>query len=255
MSLSFPIIVFSKNYNVGFFYPDDSNNNKSIILNIINGIKESAPNFKFIELEDSNLNSVDLILVFSVNDYEKVQKSKKKIFTFNMNNHLDTLQDKNIIGVFIPKLPYYKIIMKIKNTFNNINRIGVVLHNKKIIKDISRLRIYNPFVKIYEVTNRETILYTFNKALENNDFILLLPDKFVFNYFSFQKIIRILNRDEALFGGFAKTFLKYGAVIAFEIDYFEAGKKVGKFLNNTDLKSLKNSVKFYPANVRYYLNK
>ncbi len=252
--LLFSVHLFGKNITIGYFQQLDSKRT-TIVENFIKGIKSAIEHTEFINLEKNNSNNIDIILIFSENDYFKAKDFNKRMFYVEKENKVKNFSDKNMLGILTSKLPYYNIIMKIKSVFEEINSIGIVIHNKTMIKDIAKLRVYDPLVKIYEVSNKGSLLYNFNKAVNDCDFTLLLPDKFVFNYFSFQKIMRILNRDNSLFCGFSKMFLKYGAAMAFEIDYFKEGERIGKFLKKVDLKHFNKIKIFNIENIRYYMNK
>ncbi len=220
----------------------------------ISGIKKIIPDISIFNSENINDN-IKIILTMSLKDYLNIKVTNKKIFAAFLDDYVKGLNNtKNLIGEFIPDFPYYQIIMKIKEHYPHINSIGIVLHNERLIKKIAGLRIYSPLIKIYEVTNRQELFYKFNQAVRNNDFILLVPDNFIFNYFSIQKILKILNNNDIIYGGYSKAFLKYGASMGFEIDYYKEGVKVGHFLKNYKCMDEKKIKIFYPDKIEYFFN-
>jgi len=175
----------------------------------------------------------------------------KKIFACFVNKK-DIENNSKLIGAYIEKIPYRKIILKIKEKYPDVRSIGIVLHNKEIIKKISNLVFYNPLVRIYEAEKRGEIIYKFSQAIKQNDFIIVVPDDFVINYFTFQKIIKLLNEEERKYCGYSKDFLKLGAEFIYEIDYFKDGEMIGKFLNDYFNKNLKKTKIFYSENIKFY---
>ncbi len=225
-------------------------------MKFLKGLKESGINLiKVNTLKNvKNLKDVDLFISLNSKEFNLLLNSKVKLFgAFLDKNLLSQNLPKNVVGILVNTLPFYKIFMEIKSKFKTIQKIGIVLHNKELIKNIAKLMIYNPLIKIYDVKNKSEILYKFKKALTENDFIMILPDDFVLNYFTFQKIIKMLKDEDKPFGGYSKYFLNYGAKFAFEIDYEKIGKCIGSFLKkinkNSKFKifSLK-FVKFYFKN-------
>ncbi len=223
----------------------------------IEGIQKTAKFkiLKFSNNEKLNQAKVKLIITLDDKQLEEEKNIKKKIFAAFVSDktlkYLST-KDFNIVGAFIKQYPVKNIVMKIKERFKNVTKIGIVLHNKEVIKRIAGLMLYNPLVQIYEVTSNSEILYKFKLAEEQNDFILILPDSFVLNYFSFQKIIKSLINSEKPFAGYSEKFLKYNASMAFEIDYEKEGERIGKYLNFI-LENRKNIFRiFYPKFVKYF---
>ena len=245
--ISFPVILLA-DFKVGY-YSLKSDKEKSFF----NGIKKSLPNSEFIKINGKKDTDVDIIFAFNYRDYTKASKLQKKIFYACFDKKFsEKLINNNLIGAFCPSLPYYQIIMSIKNKFKDIGSIGIVLHNESTIKDIAKLRIYNPLIRLYEVSEKSRVLFKFKTAIDENDFILLLPDDFVFDYFSFQKILKQLINNDKLFAGYSKAFMKLGAAMAFEADYFKEGIKIGEFLKNIKKSKVRKFKRFYLENIKLY---
>jgi len=245
--ISFPVILLA-DFKVGY-YSLKSDKEKSFF----NGIKKSLPNSEFIKINGKKDTDVDIIFAFNYRDYTKSSKLQKKIFYACFDKKFsEKLINNNLIGAFCPSLPYYQIIMSIKNKFKDIGSIGIVLHNESTIKDIAKLRIYNPLIRLYEVSEKSRVLFKFKTAIDENDFILLLPDDFVFDYFSFQKILKQLINNDKLFAGYSKAFMKLGAAMAFEADYFKEGIKIGEFLKNIKKSKVRKFKRFYLENIKLY---
>ncbi len=224
-------------------------------VDFIKGVKKSAHQVNLSSVYNVKPENADIILTFNVADYQKYHSYNKKNFiALIKESDLKGINTQNLTGALISELPVYKIAMEIKEHYKNVEKIGIVLNDENMIKKIAMLRIYSPLIKVYEVSDKAKILLSFNKAIEDNDFIVLLPDKFVFNYFTFQKILKILMAKEISFAGYSKNFMKFGAKICFEINYFEEGKRIGAFLKSIKSKNVNKLKKFYTDNIDFYLN-
>jgi ABC-type uncharacterized transport system substrate-binding protein len=136
----------------------------------------------------------------------------------------------NVFGVYFISPNINVIADTIRKNFPDVNTIGIVLHNKGLIKQIVKQRIYQPLIKIFEVKNQSEILYKFRKATKKTDLVLLLQDDYVLNYFTYGKILKMLASNNHPFAGMNDNLLKYGASAVFTPDYYKEGEKAGKVI-------------------------
>ncbi len=237
--------IFSGEISVAYINTHDEKN----IKRFIQGLESTQ--IKIIHLKKIKNKNFNYLITLDTDEYIKFLNLQVKIFAAFINEkNLNKNIPGNLIGALIDKYPFRKIFLTVKKIFPNINSIGIVLHNYDMIKSIANTMVYQPLIRIYEVNKKSKILYKYRKAIEQNDFIIIFPDEFVINYFTFSKILKMLNENEKNFAGYSKLFLKYGANLVFEIDYFKEGKIVGNYLKN-----YKNGFKkFYTDNLIIKIN-
>ncbi len=224
---------FAQHFTVAYTYV--AGKNEQIFLS---GLKSVSHDVIFKTF--TSCKNPDIIIAFGETGYLSAENSDKPIVVTFIPLKSKNITTKNVAGYFYTNFDIVKIADILKKKVPELNTIALVLHDENYIKYVVQQKIYQPLVQILEVRDTNKIFYKFREAMESSDMVLLMPDDFVLNYFSFRKVLKMLYEKEKPFVGFNKKLTNYGAKLVLIPDYYKEGVKAGKFLRNL----FKNKMKF-----------